>query len=223
MKLSMRYLILCLLSLNLLSFNVWAENFRVDDIRIEGLQRVSANTIFSTLPIKVNTDVSTSQLQDAARAVFKTGFFSDIDIAREGNVLIINVVERPAINRIGVTGNTVLETEPLLEGLKRIGLSEGDIFKQSLLEVTERELNAQYSAIGRYATQVKIKVIELSQNQVNIAIKIIEGKVASIKHINVVGNKVFSENDLQFLFEIKTTGTWSWITGSPAKSISSTV
>jgi outer membrane protein insertion porin family len=214
MKLSMRYLILCLLFLSPLSFNVWAEDFRVDDIRIEGLQRVSADTIFSTLPIKVNTDVSTSQLQDAARAVFKTGFFSDIDIAREGNVLIINVIERPAINRIGVTGNTVLETEPLLEGLKRIGLSEGDIFKQSLLEVTERELNAQYSAIGRYATQVKIKVVELSQNQVNIAIKIIEGEVASIKHINVVGNKVFSESDLQVLFEIKTTSTWSWITGS---------
>lgn len=210
----MRCLLLSVLSLTLLSFNAFAEVFRVDDIRIEGLQRVSANTIFATLPIKVDSEVSTSQLQDAVRAVFKTGFFADIDIAREGNVLIINVIERPAINRIGVTGNSVLETEPLLEGLKSIGLSEGDIFKQSILEVTERELNAQYSTIGRYATQVTIDVIDLPQNQVNISIKVIEGKVASIKHVNIVGNKVFSEDELQSLFEIKKTGRWSWITGN---------
>ena len=202
------------LLLTLLSFSVWAEVFRVDDIRIDGLQRVSAKTVFAALPIKVNTDVSQTQLQDAVRELFRTGFFSDIDIAREGNVLIINVSERPAINRIGVTGNSVIETEPLLDGLKRIGLIEGDIFKQSALDQIERELNAQYSAVGRYATQIQTRIQELPQNQINIGIKIIEGEVATIKHINVVGNSRFEEQDLQDLFEIKKTGTWSWVTGS---------
>jgi outer membrane protein insertion porin family len=214
MKLSMRYLLLCLFSLSCLSFSAWAEVFRIDDIRIEGLQRVSAKTVFSTLPIKANTEASTEQLQDAVRAIFKTGFFSDIDIARDGNVLIVSVVERPAIRRIGVTGNSVIESEPLLAGLKSAGLSEGEIFKQQSLEAVERELNAQYSSIGRYATQIDVKVIEQPQNQVNIGIKITEGSVASIKHINIVGNKDFSEEELQSLFDIKTTGTWSWITGS---------
>lgn len=209
----MRYLLLCLLSFSLVSFT-WAETFRIDDIRIEGLKRVSAKQIFSALPIKVNSEASPSQLQDAVRAVFKTGFFSEIDIARDGNVLIVSVVERPAINRIEVSGNSILETKPLLDGLKGAGLVEGDIFKQSSLEFIERELNAQYSAIGRYATKIDMEVIELPQNQVNIAIDIIEGNTASIKHINIVGNKDFSEDDLQFLFQIKTTGRWSWISGN---------
>lgn len=214
MKLSMRYLLLCVFSLSCLSLNAWAEVFRIDDIRVEGLQRVSSKTVFSNLPIKANTEVSTEQLQDAVRAVFKTGFFSDIDIARDGNVLIVSVIERPAINRIGVTGNSVLETEPLLAGLKGAGLSEGEIFKQESLEAVERELNAQYSSIGRYATQIEMKVIDQPQNQVNIAIKIIEGSVANIKHINIVGNNDFTEEELQSLFDIKTSGTWSWITGN---------
>lgn len=204
-----RFLLIALFSLS-----AWAEEFRIDDIRIEGLQRVSAKTVFAALPIKVKTDVSQIELQDAVRELFRTGFFSDIDIAREGNVLIINVSERPAINRIGVTGNSVIETEPLLEGLKRIGLIEGDIFKQSALDQIERELNAQYSAVGRYATEIQTRIQELPQNQINIGIKIVEGEVATIKHINVVGNKTFAEDDLQGLFEIKKTGTWSWVTGS---------
>ncbi|MFT5116621.1 MAG: outer membrane protein insertion porin family [Kiritimatiellia bacterium] len=213
-KLPIHLLLLCIVALSLLSFTARADTFRVDDIRIEGLQRVSAKTVFATLPIKVNTEVSTTQLQNAVRAIFKTGFFSDIDIARDGDVVIINVVERPVINRIGVTGNSIIDTEPLLEGLKSIGLVEGDIFKQSALETIKRELNAQYSSIGRYATQIQAVVQELQQNQVNIAVKIIEGKVATIKHVNIVGNKEFTEENLQFLFEIKKSGKWSWITGS---------
>ncbi len=212
--LSVRYLLLNLCCFVLLTANAYAESFVVSDIRIEGLQRVSAKTVFAALPIKVNTEVSPLQVKGAVRELFKTGFFSDISIARDDSVLVINVEERPAINRIGVDGNSIIETEPLLEGLKSIGLVEGDIFKQSALERIERELNAQYSSIGRYATQIQTKVLELPQNQVNIAIKIIEGNVASIKHINIVGNKQFSEEDLQFLFEIKKTGRWSWLTGS---------
>lgn len=192
----------------------WSQEFQVEDIRIEGLKRVSANTVFAALPIKVDDTVSTLRLQEAVREMFKTGFFSDIDINRDGNVLVLNVVERPSINTIQVSGNSVIETEPLLNGLRSIGLKETEIFKQSSLEQIERELNAQYSAVGRYATKIETEVIELDQNQVNIAIYIIEGKVASIKHINIVGNKDFTEKELQVLFEIQTTGTWSWITGN---------
>ncbi|ODS23954.1 outer membrane protein assembly factor BamA [Candidatus Endobugula sertula] len=209
----MSFFIRCFL-LSLISLSVLAETFRVDDIRIEGLQRVSAKTVFSTLSIKVNTEVSSVQLQDAVRELFKTGFFSDIDIARDGSVLIISVSELPAINKIGVTGNSIIATEPLLEGLKEIGLVEGDIFKRSALEHIKRELNDQYSSVGRYATQIQTRVLELEQNKVNIAIKVIEGKVATIKHVNIVGNQQYSDKAIQSLFEIKKSGKWSWITGS---------
>lgn len=214
MKLSIRYLILIALFVSSFSTYVFAETFRIEDIRIDGLQRVSAKTVFAVLPIKINTDVTTLEMQDAVREIFRTGFFADIDIAAEGNVLVLKVTERPAVNRIAVAGNSVLDTEALLDGLKNIGLAEGEIFKQSALDKIERELNAQYSDIGRYATQIESKVIELQQNQVNVAIKIIEGEVAEIKHVNIVGNKRFSDEELKELFEVKETGRWSWITGS---------
>lgn len=198
----------------LFSFSAVAETFRVDDIRIDGLQRVSAKTIFAVLPIEVNTDIDSLAMQDAVRAVFRTGFFSNIDVAVENNVLVLNVVERPAVSNIGVIGNSVLDTEALLDGLKNIGLAEGEIFKQSALDKIEKELNAQYSDIGRYATQIETRVIELQQNQVNVAIKIIEGEVAEVKHINIVGNKQFLDSELTRLFDVKETGKWSWITGS---------
>jgi outer membrane protein insertion porin family len=147
------------------------------------------------------------------REIFKTGFFAKIDIVAEENILVLKVTERPAVNRIAVAGNSIINTEALLDGLKNIGLAEGEIFKQSALDKIERELNAQYSDIGRYATQIQSKVIELEQNQVNVAIKIIEGEVANIKHVNIVGNKRFSDEDLKELFTVKETGKWSWITG----------
>jgi outer membrane protein insertion porin family len=196
------------------SFSVFADTFRVDDIRIDGLQRVSAKTIFSVLPIEVNTEVTSFEIQDAVREVFRTGFFSNIEIVVEENVLVLKVVERPAVSNIGVAGNSVLDTEALLEGLKNIGLAEGEIFKQSALDKIERELNAQYSDIGRYATKVLTKVIDLEQNQVNVAIKIVEGEVAEIKHVNIVGNKQFKDRELKELFEVKETGKWSWVTGN---------
>ena len=214
MKLSIRYLTFVLLFACSLSASVLAETIRIEDIRIDGLQRVSAKAIFAVLPIKINTDVSTLEMQDAVREIFKTGFFAKIDIAAEENVLVLKVTERPAVNRIAVAGNSIIETEALLEGLKNIGLAEGEIFKQSALDKIERELNAQYSDIGRYATQIQSKVIELEQNQVNVAIKIIEGEVANIKHVNIVGNKRFSDEELKELFTVKETGRWSWITGN---------
>jgi len=207
------FLVRCLL-LSAISFSAWSNVFTVEDIRIDGLQRVSAKTVFAALPIKANTEVSQLDIQDAVRELFRTGFFADIDIARDDHVLVINVTERPAVNRIGVTGNSVIETDPLLDGLKRIGLIEGDIFKKSALDKIERELNAQYSAVGRYATQIQTRIQELPQNQVNIAIKIVEGEVATIKHVNIVGNRQFEEVELQKLLDIKKTGKWSWITGN---------
>jgi len=204
----------CLFSIALLSFSVSADTFRVDDIRIDGLQRVSAKAIFAVLPIEANSDVTSLEMQDAVRKVFKTEFFSNIDIAVEDNVLVLNVVERPAVSNIAVAGNSVLDTDALLVALKNIGLAEGEIFKQSALDKIERELNAQYSDIGRYATKIQTKVIDLEQNQVNVAIKIIEGEVAEIKHVNIVGNKQYKDEELKELFEVKETGRWSWVTGN---------
>ena len=205
---------LVIVSFVLQSTIVHSQTFTIDDIRIEGLQRVSADTVFASLPIKVDTDVSQSDIQEAVRELFKTGFFAEIDIARDGNLLIVTVLERPAINRIGIVGNSILDTESLLGALKGIGLFEGNIFKQSALNTIERELNAQYSAVGRYATEITVRVQELQQNQVNLAIRIIEGEVATIKQVNIVGNKQFSDEDIQALLEVKVTGRWSFITGS---------
>ena len=107
-----------------LSASVLAETIRIEDIRIDGLQRVSAKTIFAVLPIKINTDVSTLEMQDAVREIFKTGFFAKIDIVAEENILVLKVTERPAVNRIAVAGNSIIDTEALLDGLKNIDTVE---------------------------------------------------------------------------------------------------
>lgn len=187
-----------------------ADNFRVEDIRVEGLQRVSAKAVFSALPIKVNTETSTSQIQNAVRELFKTGFFEDIDIARDGNVLIVNVKERPAINRINISGNDIIDTDDLLLALFDIGLSEGNIFKQSDLDKIERELKTQYGYTGRYSTKVIVTTRELDRDRVDIEIELKEGPIASVKHINIIGNQHFTEDELQQAFTIREEGSWSF-------------
>jgi len=196
------------------SSTVLAESFTIRDIRVEGLQRVSAGTVFAALPIKANSQATSGQLQEASRALFATGYFDDIQLGREDDVLVIVLKERPAISRLLISGNKVIETEQLLDGLKKSGLAEGQIFKRATLASITRELQNQYTAQGRYAAQVQAKLKEIGQNQVNIAIVIDEGKVASIKHINIVGNKRFDEEDLLDLFQLNTTGWWSWVSGN---------
>jgi outer membrane protein insertion porin family len=189
---------------------VWAESFVVTDIRVEGLQRISAGSVFASMPIAVGDSVDEYGIRAASRSLFATGNFDDIRIGRDGNVLVVMVAERPSISDITIDGNKAIETEALLDGLKGSGLAVGQVFQRSTLEGMQLELQRQYVQQGRYDASIETEVLPEPRNRVSISINVDEGTVASIKHINVVGNEVFSDEELRDLFELKTTGWLSF-------------
>ena len=201
-----------LIAFFVVSSSAYAAVFQVDDIRIEGLQRVSAGTVFGSLPVSVGDLVDESTIRSATRSLFRTGYFSDVVMARENGVLVIGLVERPAVTEINLDGNKAIETDQLLDALRDNGLAEGQIFRQVILEGMTQELQRQYVAQGRYGALVKTEVKQLPRNRVAVNIDIDEGDVAKIRHINIVGNSQFSEAELLESFEQKTTGWLSWIT-----------
>ncbi|MFV8781826.1 outer membrane protein assembly factor BamA [Microbulbifer sp. SA54] len=194
-----------------LPVSAFAQSFVVNDIRVEGLQRVSAGSVFAALPVRVGDQIESLEIQSATRALFRTGYFQDIQIGRENGVLVITVRERPAISKIEITGNKAIKTEDLLKGMNDNGLAEGQIFKRATLEGLAQELQRQYVAQGRYGASVKTEVKELPRNQVELKVIVDEGSVAAIKHINIVGNSVFSDDELAEIFELQTTGWLSWL------------
>ncbi|PVZ20756.1 MULTISPECIES: outer membrane protein assembly factor BamA [unclassified Pseudomonas] len=207
----MKRLLLTAVLSALMIAEVHAESFTISDIRVNGLQRVSAGSVFGALPLNVGDTADDAHLVDSTRALFKTGFFQDITLNRDGNVLVINVVERPSIASIEIEGNKAISTDDLLKGLRQSGLSEGEIFQRATLEGVRNELQRQYVAQGRYSASVDTEVVTEPRNRVGLKIKINEGTVAAIQHINVVGNTVFPEEDLRDLFELKTTNWLSFI------------
>lgn len=204
----LRFFILALILFPLVAT---AEPFRVNDIRLEGLQRVSAGTVFAALPIQVGQTVDTLEIREATRSLFSTGYFADIRIGRDNDVLVIVILERPAISEIEIEGNKAIKTEDLRRGMTDNGLSEGQIFKQATLEGLSRELERQYVAQGRYSAKVETEVVQLPRNQVKLVVNVDEGSVATIKHINVVGNSAYTDEELADLFELRTTGWLSWL------------
>ena len=190
------------------------EPFKIADIRVEGLQRISAGTVFNYLPLKVGDTVDTDDSVTAIRALFKTGFFNDVYLERDGNVLVVYVKERAAISSIEITGNQDLETEQLLEGLKDIGLAEGRVFDRSLLDKVEQELQRQYFSRGKYAVRIETTLTPLERNRVGILIDISEGQVARIKQINIVGNEKYTDKELRDGFKLDTPSILSFITKS---------
>lgn len=204
----------CSLMLLCLSVSVYAQAFRVSDIRVEGLQRVSAGTVFSSLPIRVGDTVTQDEIQNATRELFKVGFFADVAIKRDGDVLVLVIKERPAINKIVLKGNKAIKTENLMDSLKENNLSEGQIFKRATLEGISQSLQREYVNQGRYGASVKVKIKDLPRNQVRVTVNITEGSPSRIKQINIVGNKAFPDLELRDLFELKSTGFWSWISGN---------
>ena len=173
-----------------------ADTFTIADIRLQGLQRVSAGTVFNTLPVKVGDALDEVAVRQLIRLLFATGYFDDIRMARDGDALVVTVVERPAIESIELDGNKAIKTEALLDGLSEQGLSEGEIFKQATLERVGMELERQYVAQGRYGAAIDTEVEELPRNRVAISIDIEEGKTSGIRHINIVGTEAFSEEAL---------------------------
>jgi outer membrane protein insertion porin family len=186
------------------SFVFALDSFVVKDIRVEGVQRISAGTVFNYLPIKVGDTFTPARGQEAIRALYKTGFFKDVQLAREGDVLVVKVVERPAIAKIEITGAKEIPKDDLKKGLREVGFVEGRVFNRSLLEQIEQELQRQYFARGRYSVKIKPTVTPLERNRVDVTIAISEGRTARIQEINIVGNERFSEKELRKLFTLQT-------------------
>jgi outer membrane protein insertion porin family len=176
--------------------------FIVQDIEVRGLQRILAGTVFNYLPIKVGDEVNTGNSAQIIRALHKTGFFQDIRLEREADVLIVLVRERPSISEINITGNKDLDSEALLTGLKDIGMVQGRVFKRALLDLVEQELNRQYFARGKYGVKITSTVTPLERNRVSVDIEISEGMTAHIKKINIIGNKAFHDDELLDEFQL---------------------
>ncbi|MEE2766856.1 MAG: outer membrane protein assembly factor BamA [Pseudomonadota bacterium] len=186
------------------------DSFVVEDIRIIGLERISAGTVFNYLPVQVGDSFDLKRSADSIRALFKTGFFKDIQIKRFDNMLVVSVVERPAIAGILLEGNKALKSEALLEALGGIGLKKGKVFNRQTLDKVEQELQRQYYSRGKYGVKIDTTVSPLSRNRVAIEIKISEGAIARIKQINVVGNRAFPDDVLLALFELSTSNLLSF-------------
>ncbi|MBT3694526.1 MAG: outer membrane protein assembly factor BamA, partial [Gammaproteobacteria bacterium] len=178
-------------------------SFIVSDIRLQGLQRVSSGTVFNLIPLSVGDSVDSLAVRNLMRTLFSSGFFKDIQLAKDGRVLIVTVVERPAIESIELEGNKAIESEALLEGLADQGLEEGEIFKQVTLERMGLELERQYVSQGRYGAAIETEIEELPRNRVNIKIDIEEGKSSGIRHLNIVGAEVFQQSQLLDIIELK--------------------
>ena len=204
----------CCLAALFFTMAVEAQTFRVSDIRVEGLQRVSAGTVFSALTIRVGDVLTQSDIQSATRELFKVGYFSDVSIKRDGDVLVLVVKERPAINKIELEGNKAIKTENLMDSLRENNLSEGQIFQRATLEGITQALQREYVNQGRYGATVKIEIEDMPRNQVKVLVKISEGSPSRIKQINIIGNTAFPDEALVDLFELKTTGWFSWISGN---------
>ncbi|MGZ8190069.1 MAG: outer membrane protein assembly factor BamA [Methylococcaceae bacterium] len=204
-----RLLMLCLLVSQVVKAN---EEFVVEDIQVKGLQRISEGTVFNYLPVNVGERFSMDNVAPAIRALFKTGFFKDISLERDGSKLIVNVVERPSIAKIIFEGNKDLSKDDLKKALDKIGLSEGKVFDRQVLDKVEQELSRQYLSHGKYGLKIKTQVTPLTRNRVGIHIQISEGRVAKIKEINIVGNTVFDDKTLLGKLELSTSNLLSFYT-----------
>jgi len=186
--------------------------FVVRDIRVEGIQRTEAGTVFSYLPVKVGDTLTEDKAAQAIKALFGTGFFKDVRLEVEGDVLVVAVEERPAIASIEFVGTKAFDKEQLKKGLREVGLSESRIFDRSLVERAEQELKRQYLSQGHYAAQITTTVTPLERNRVGITFAVDEGEIAKIRQINIVGAKAFKEKDLLEFFKLTTPGWLTWYT-----------
>jgi outer membrane protein insertion porin family len=186
--------------------------FVVKDIRVEGLQRTEPGTVFSYLPVKVGETMTEEKAQQALRALFATGFFRDVRLEVENDVLVVLVEERPSIAQIDFVGVKEFDSEALRRILRDVGLAEGRTFDRSVLEGAEQEMKRQYLSRGRYAADVQTTVTPLERNRVGISITVVENDVARIRAINIVGVQAFRENDLREQFVLRTPGWLTWYT-----------
>lgn len=192
-------------------FNAYAtEPFVISDIRVEGLQRTEAGTVFNYLPMQVGDVMSDEKATQAIKSLYATGFFKDVRIENEGDVLVVTVQERPSISQIDFSGNKSFQTDKIKEGLKQVGIAEGQIFDKAQLERAEQEIKRQYLSQGKYSAEVKATASPLERNRVTIRFEITEGPAAKIRDINIVGNHLFTTQDLRSNFHLTTPNWMSW-------------
>ena len=199
----------------LISFNLSAfDEFLVSDIRIIGLQRVSTGSIFNVIPISVGDRIDTRKSNDIVRSLFSTEQFDDIQIGKDGNTLIITVVERPSISAIEISGNKALKTEQLLESLDGVGIKEGEVYKRSTLEKVKSELVRSYASNGRYGAGVEIEELIKPRNTIEINIEVDEGQSAKIKKIIIIGNETYTDDELLDSFELSEGSFFSFLSSN---------
>mgnify|MGYP001328161383 CR=1 FL=1 len=194
------------------------EEFLVSDIRIIGLQRVSTGSIFNVIPISVGDKIDLRKSTDITKSLFSTEQFDDIQIAKDGNTLIISVVERPSISAIDISGNKALKTEQLIESLDGVGIKEGEVYKRSTLDKVKSELVRSYASNGRYGAGVDIEEIKKPRNRLEIKIIVDEGNSAKIKKINIIGNEIFDDEELLNGFELSEGSFFSFLSNNNSYS-----
>ncbi len=208
-----KQILLVLLLLTALCVNAWAaESFVVRKISIEGLQRVSSETVYSYLPIKTGETLRPEKTGAIINALYKTGFFEHISLAREGNTLIIKVIERPTIGRLKISGNSSIATDKLTTVMRGVGVAEGRVYDSVILEKIKQSLLEQYYSVGRYNAQVNVTVTSMDRNRVLVKIDISEGLIAKVRRINIIGNHVFSEKTLDKQLDLTTPGIVTFFT-----------
>ncbi len=191
-----------------------ATPFQAEDIRIDGLQRVSSGSVFDALALQPGDRVTDADISAATRALFETGFFDQVEVRADGNVLVISVTERPAVSRIEIEGNQAIKTEDLLDSLRRAGIVEGDVLKRATLDQLEQAIQRQYTSRGRYDATVRSEIIEQDRNRVGLKIDVFEGSVAEIRRISIVGNKAFDDDTLLNEMSLTEPGLFTWFSGS---------
>jgi outer membrane protein insertion porin family len=185
-------------------------DFDVMGIEVEGLQRISEGTLYNVLPINIGDRLTAQRVREAVRALYGTGFFRDVQLRRDGNTLIVVVLERPSIESFEITGNKDIKTEELQKSLRNVGLAAGKTFDRSVLEDVKGYLTDQYFSRGKYAARIDARVEEMSGNRVKVKIDIKEGKRARIRQITVIGNHAFSQQEITEGFELHTPNWQSW-------------
>ncbi len=203
-KKSKRFLAVCSLALLGLPAS-YAQTITIADIRLEGLQRVAASSVFGLLNVNVGDQISQDDIAQIVRDVFASDYFEDIQVLTEDNVLIIRVQERPTISEINIEGNKLIPTEALVENMEKAGLAVGQVYQPSTLEGMQLALEEQYVSQGMYGASVELDIDEQDRNRVALNINVTEGDASKIVHINIVGNTVFTDEELLDLFELRTT------------------
>lgn len=190
------------------------DSFVVKKFQVEGLQRISDGTLYDYLPVNVGDTLDAARVQQAIRALYKTGFFRDVEMRRDGDTLVILVKERPSIANFVVTGNKLIQSADLTKNLTKAGLVEGQIFNRVTLDGLEQDLYDQYYSHGHYGVTMKTTIKDVGDNRVDVSVAISEGITARIRSINVVGNHDFTEEDLQAVFQLKVANFWTYFGSS---------